>query len=484
MKKLFFMVVIVFFTLFSLFGEEKAETKEKKERGDKAKVEIEEEEEIEEKEQNNILEQIEELRKRSEDRDAEIESLKKELVELKAQKEVSEIKGTGERAEKEKESEKEEKVVNFKPYGFVELVGYANDAHFMSNDLLIYVKNEDRSTANMSVRNSRFGFDITLPYIKAVDFSAKFEIDFLGVLPESGNAEANVGMRLRHAYFKAAKTFKSDTSLALTAGQTWSTAMIPIFPNMVNPSYGWGSGNLWNRLPLAELEIAQKAGPVNMGLKLAAVKPITGASANRRSFLEANIDAGDASHWPSLQSQLYLKTKFSGIDLFWAAGGAYGREDYTAGVKTNNSDSRVFGNEVEVWVFNTALKVVHKYAELQGKYFIGENLDMFGFFGGSLIKENGLVMESMQAMGYWAEISLKPLNGLRLVVGMGGEYTDPKDSDPADYAYDRNDSFWISAFYTFFDHFTPGFQWQRITTEKNDTKLTGNSYLGSLKFTF
>ena len=109
------------------------------------------------------------------------------------------------------------------------------------------------------------------------------------------------------------------------------------------------------------------------------------------------------------------------------------------------------------------------------------NLDMFGFFGGSLIKDDdGYVVDSLKAMGYWAELSLKPYNGLRFSVGLGGEYT---DHDQAEYY--QNDAVWVSAFWTFFDHFTPGFQWQQIITEKeDDKKITGNSFMGSLRFSF
>jgi hypothetical protein len=50
--------------------------------------------------------------------------------------------------------------------------------------------------------------------------------------------------------------------------------------------------------------------------------------------------------------------------------------------------------------------------------------------------------------------------------------------------YDQNDAVWVSVFWTFFDHFTPGFQWEQIITEKTDVKKTGNIFLGNLKFTF
>jgi len=469
MKNLFFVLILL--VSFHLFSEEEQDLETESDNGSDQTVELQKE--------------INDLKEQSLKRDSSVERSEKEIAELK--KELTELKETLKREKEEQEKSlqaaatenQKEKSIDFRPYGFVELYGYANDAQFLSNDLMVYVLDKNRSTVGMSARNTRLGLEISVPYIEVVDISAILEIDFVGSLPDTGNAESSTGIRMRHAFFKVSKTFSTDTTLALRAGQTWLTAIIPIFPSMINPAGGWGAGNLWNRLPLAELELTQKAGNFDFGLKGSVVKPITGTSANRRNFIEVNIDAGEASHWPGLQGQLYLKFKTPSIDVFWAAGGAYGREDYTKGVKVNNGNDLLFGNEVEVWMFNTALKVVHKYAELQGKYFIGENLDMFGYFGGSVIKENGIVTESMRATGFWTELSMKPLKKLRLSIGLGSEYNNHEQA-----VYNQNDVFWLSLFYTFFDHITPGFQWQQIITEKNDAKLTGNSYIGSLKFSF
>ncbi|MGI6395410.1 MAG: DcaP family trimeric outer membrane transporter [bacterium] len=409
-----------------------------------------------------------------------IEALEKSIEELK--KEVSALKSQSEKPkdEKKKTAKKEEKKVIFKPYGTIELYGYGTDALFTHNDLILYTKDEKGTTSNISARSTRLGLDVTVPYITAVDLSAKAEIDFLGGLAKSGMAESNVGIRMRHAYLKLSKTFKTDTTIAFLAGQTWATAVIPIFPNLINPSAGWGKGNLWSRLPIAEFELSQKVKTVDMGLKISVAKPVTGASANSGNFLELNLDAGDSSNWPSIQSQIYLKAKFAGIDLFWGAGGAYGRENYVDGIKINNSETPVFGDEVDVWMFNTALKLSHKYAEIQGKYFMGANLDSFGFFGGSLIKDvEGYVVESLKAQGYWAELTIKPYKGLRFSVGLSGEYTNHDQS-----VFDQNDAFWVSAFWTFFDHLTPGFEWEQVVTEKDGVKKTGNAFFGSVKFTF
>jgi len=421
---------------------------------------------------------VEPVKKAEATPDPDLKTLAKELQTLKA--EIAKMK-----EEKKAEEKKEEKLsgdpIMFKPYGFIELYGWANDAKFISNDLVIYVDKEKGSTANLSARNTRFGFEITVPYLKVVDLSAKLEIDFFGSLPDSGTAVTSTGIRMRHAFFKLSKTFETGTTLGLIAGQTWATATIPVFPNLINPAAGWGTGNPWTRIPLAELTVAQKMGKLCGGIKLAVAKPITGTSSNRKGFIEINVDSGDTSHWPSLQAQLFLKGNFDKIKFHFAAAGAYGREDYTNGVKMNNAEDIIYGDEVHTWIFNTALVFSHKYASIKGKFYIGENLDMFGVFGGSLIKDSdGIVRDSMRAMGYWAELSLMPFTGLVLSTGLGSEM--PEDNDQA--KYKQNDAFWVAAYYTFFKHFRVGFQWENIITEVPGDKKKGNSFMGSLRFTF
>ncbi|HNW83566.1 MAG TPA: DcaP family trimeric outer membrane transporter [bacterium] len=497
MKKMFLLSIILFMTI-GLFSEEKPAAEAPKPVAEEPTAVAAEqpatapvEEKKDSTDLNELAKQLEQLKKDSEKRDqellknrSEMDILKEELKRIKEEK--TKEKAVEKIEKKLSEDKKPEKTITFKPYGFFELYGYGNDAVFSYNDLMVYVSNEKKSTANISARNTRLGLDIAVPYITSFDLSGRFEVDFFGSLPDSANSEASTGIRMRHAFFNISKTFKSKTTIALLAGQTWATAIIPIFPSVINPAAGWGAGNPWNRLPLAELSLVQSAGKIDMGLKFAAVKPISGASANRKSFIEINIDAGDASHWPSLQSQIFLKSNFSMVNFYWAAGGAYGRENYTGGIKINGENTPTFGDEVEVWLFDTALQLTHKYAEIQGKFFIGENLDMFGVFGGSLIKDKqGYVKDSMRAMGYWAELSLKPFKGMRLSTGLGAELSDINNkASYSDIIYDKNSTFWISAFYTLYDHFTTGFEWQNTVTTKDREKLGGNSFMGSLRFSF
>ncbi|MFO7736261.1 MAG: hypothetical protein R6W70_08640, partial [bacterium] len=200
-----------------------------------------------------------------------------------------------------------------------------------------------------------------------------------------------------------------------------------------------------------------------------------------------NIDSGSASHMPNFQGLLSLKGEFDAFAFYVATGAAYGREDYAGGVKISGKGDPVYGDEVDVWLYNVGGKIVHKYVQVSGKYYIGRNLDMFGVFGGALTYDNnGKVDGSLKATGYWVQLSLTPFSFLSMHTGVGSE-----DPDNEFAKYTENKSFWFSTFYEPFEPFQIGFQWMQLqtfvpegdgSTEVNE--LLSNSFMGSVKLTF
>ena len=176
----------------------------------------------------------------------------------------------------------------------------------------------------------------------------------------------------------------------------------------------------------------------------------------------------------------------------------WGRENYKSGVYLNNKkDVKYIGGMVDVGMVTGALKLSHEYAEIAGKFWWGQNLDVFGVFGGSLITETvdattKRVVGSQRALGWWAQLTMKPLKGLNLNVGYSSE--DPEEGQKAGSVkatplYFENASLWVSAFYTFFDRMTIGFQWSQVQTKELNTaagriSLTGNSIMGNVKLAF
>jgi len=390
---------------------------------------------------------------------------------------------------------KEKEPIAFAPYGFIEMIGWANDSLFVGNDLPLYVSDRGQSTTGVTAKGSRLGTKILFPRLEAVTLTATLEIDFVANMADTGYAESYPGIRLRHALMDLSKTW-GDSTLGFKAGQTWATALPNVWPALINPACGWGIGNLWQRMPLAEIYFTQRfAETFAFTAQIAAARAMTGASANRNSFLEVNIDAGDASHIPQLHGQLSLSGRFSDIDLLFAVGGVWGRENYKGGVYLNKKDIRYTGGMADVGLVVSSLKLSHQYAEVAGKFFWGQNLDTFGVFGGSIITEDidattRRVTGSQRALGWWAQLTMKPLKELALHVGYSSEDPDEKQSGAAP-LYFNNDALWVSAFYTFIERLTLGFQWIQMQT--HDIKLagvaerrsmTGNTIMGNVKLTF
>ncbi|HOW51171.1 MAG TPA: cell envelope integrity protein TolA [bacterium] len=449
---------------------------------------------------------VEERLKALEDRTQKAEEAQTRLAEenKKLQEELA-AKKTAEETKKPEPPKEEKKAVEFTPYGFIELLGWANDALFVGNDLTLYVSNEGQSTTGITAKGSRIGTKVAFPRLEEVVLSATMEIDFVANMADTGYAESYPMIRMRHAYMELAKTWGNST-LGFKAGQTWATATPTIWPALINPAVGWGIGNTWQRMPLVEFSFTQKfAETFAFTAQIAAARAMTGASANRNGFLEVNIDAGDASHIPQIQSQLSLKGAFSGIDMTVAAAGVWGRENYKGGVYPNNKkkELKYIGGLVDVGMVTGALKLSHQYAEIAGKFWWGQNLDVFGVFGGSLITENvsaatatapeiKRVIGSQRALGWWAQLTMKPLKELNLNVGYSSE--DPEEGQKIGNTlcaplYFENAALWVSAFYTLFERMTVGLQWTQVQTKEFNTaagrvSLTGNSIMGNVKLNF
>ncbi len=452
-----------------------------------------------------LLKSVNELKKQNEKQNELIKQLQKEqeqsVKEVKSLQVSARKNQAAKKAAENKKKNKKKPAITFHPYGRIDLRGWANDAQFLVNDKPVCVADQDASSANITIRDTRLGFVLAVPGVTAVNMSARLEIDFFGNMGNSFAAEV-IGMpRLRHAYFDIHHRFKSGTTIGGKFGQTWATAIVPLFP--VLSSGGWGAGNLWQRLPLGDLYLEQEIGKSwKMHFSVAAAKPMSGASPNRNSYVEFNIDAGAGSHWPALQTQLWFGGSAGSFTLYFAAAASYSRENYEHGVLVNNlkGTTKLYGNEVENWSFDSGMKIFHKYGYLQGKFFIGNNLDLYGAFSSGVTystdaQGNKKVLSSQRAMGYWGELHLTPFKQLDLFTGVGGEKpdTDQTGSCPV---FEENTAFWVGASYTFFDRLTLMFYWHQIQTEGFDTgkkdgvgdpirkDLTGNSYSGLIRFAF
>jgi len=337
---------------------------------------------------------------------------------------------------------------------------------------------------------------ILFPSLKEVNLSGKFEIDFYGSSNNSGAAESQVMPRLRHAYMDINQVY-GDTTVGFLAGQTWAPATPTLFPSLINPGAGWAMGNPWQRMPQIQLYGTQKIGDFQTGIIAAATRAMTGASTNQSAALEKSIDAGDASKMPMFQGQAFFKGKASDVEMFLAVGGAYGKEDYDkkSGLKGTCKDAAgkdvscaLYGEKIDVQMFNVGGKISHKYANLQGKFYMGKNLDVFGVFGGSVVYDQQItdhkeVVGSQLVKGFWGELNVKPLEEINIGIGYGAEDPD-QDQDNATTTYEKNSGLWATANYTMFKKFTVGVQYLNVKTVTAVKTLEGNSLMFNTKLNF
>lgn len=382
-------------------------------------------------------------------------------------------------------SAEEIKNVEFKPYGFVELYGWYNDADINKSNLLLYVKDEEKGDEfSMSIRKTRLGLNILFPSITTVSLKLKGEVDFSGNMTSSGTAEGRPQMRMRHAYADLNKNLGMG-SIGILVGNTWSPATPNIFPSGINPSGGWGIGNVWQRMPQITVNGKLKFNQITTGIILSATRPMSGNSANKGLSSEVG-DAGDYSLMPIWQGQIFTSGKIGSISFLLGIGGAYGKENYEDGVLLTNGTT-LQGEKVDVQLLNVGLKLTHKYAGISGKAFMGKNLNVFGVMGADVIKDDSdMIIDGAKAKGFWIQGDIKPVSTLYIAGGFGVE--DPDDEQEFAYnsiKYSMNSSTWAYASYTFLERFLVGVQWTHLVTEtKDNVKLTANSYMFQTRVSF
>ncbi|HSW59242.1 MAG TPA: hypothetical protein VLJ60_00505, partial [bacterium] len=152
MKKLS-VSVFLFFFVFSAYSQNEqvnaepvAEEKQESTQDESGPVSPQTDDEV-----KKLTDKLNELLEKSAKRDAETDRQKLEIEQLR--NEINTLKSENETQKSEEvkaPEKKDEKIVKFKPYGFFELYGYGTDALFQYNDLMLFVKDENGSTSNIS----------------------------------------------------------------------------------------------------------------------------------------------------------------------------------------------------------------------------------------------------------------------------------------------------------------------------------------------
>src|SRR4030043_1831128 len=268
----------------------------------------------------------------TDDLEARIEKLEKELNDLKRLLQQKETEKTKEEAGKQKTEYPVVSSFKFKPYGYIKLDAAYDDSRTNYGNSILYVPSETTNRkydeCSMTARQTRFGIDITAP---AADWTAqgKVEIDFYGDGPAVHENKAEI--LLRQAYLSFNKG-----NWTVLAGQT-SDMLSPLFPSTLNYLVGWSAGNIGYRRPQIQITYNNKINDRN--------RLITGLSIARTSgSVNEDLDAdsqndGEESGTPTIEARIALATKsFTEKESVFGISGHYGKEEVNwTGRKNLNS---------------------------------------------------------------------------------------------------------------------------------------------------
>jgi len=315
-------------------------------------------------------------------------------------------------------------------YGHLRLDAIYDDSRPSNTQTIGWVLSEDgdappgvgaggknRSDLTIHPRLTRLGLDVDGGTISALGNAAvtgKLEIDFYNS-GLAGQSESRSAIRMRHAWAKLAWG-----DFSVLAGQT-ADVISPLYP-VVNPDLVmWGAGNLGDRRPQFRPEFST---PVGEGrLLFQGEIGLTGADDNQDLDSPGSYGAGyrdgETSGLPTLQARTALRTPILGM------------KDLEAGLWVHraweNPDERIAGEtrfDSEAYGFDVTIPIHEDVVWLKGEGFAGTNVD--DVRGGIFQGINRATGDTIDSMGGWIEVSVKPVSWYTVSAGYS---TDDPDND-------------------------------------------------------
>ena len=314
-------------------------------------------------------------------------------------------------------------------YGYIKADASYDTSRTTPGNYALYVDseaaNKDDDEFNLTANQTRFGVKIFGPDDEVVKTSGLVEGDFYGSYADENKAK----IQLRHAYLKL--DWPQDR-FSILAGQT-SDTMSPLFPDTLNYTVLWDTGNIGYRRPQIRLT---KGLPVGKDVELQ-LEGAVARTIGRTSTLSstATSESGEDAGYPTLQGRASLTLPWFGYKPTTIGfSGHWGREEYDI---TPSGSNKKF----ESWSINLDLTgPINKWLSIKGELFTGENLNTyFGGIGqGVNIDTSAGIYNEIAAKGGWVGASLGPWNKWRFNVGAGIDDVDKGDIKTNDRAMNRS----------------------------------------------
>jgi len=304
-------------------------------------------------------------------------------------------------------------------YGYFKLDG-AYDQNLTSHgNFVMWVEppsyENDDEQFNMTVNQSRFGFDFSGRNIRPVDVGGNLEFDLYANATATGPEQSTAMLQLRHAYFTV-----NWGSWKLLAGQTWDL-ISPLSPPTLNYSSLWGCGNIGYLRPQLSVHYAILS-EVSSRVTFSGgffrtigndLTPTFSLALNEESEGEDDgIDAGI----PSFQARLDINHEMGNRSSFRAGvAGLWGQLK----AETNLGNSEKYNN----WAFTGYLSA--EWQDLYGfstEIYAGSNL---GYYFGGILSSS--TIDGVASTGWWGNAWYMPHDKIRFNIGYGQDEVADED---------------------------------------------------------
>ncbi|HUW19725.1 MAG TPA: DcaP family trimeric outer membrane transporter [Sedimentisphaerales bacterium] len=381
---------------------------------------------------SDLARENEELRKRVERLERELEELKKIVMQqvkgsdvrpeggavVKAEAKAGEAPKLSESdLEKiatmvQKDTEKKKPVwsdLDIQLYGYIKLDAAYDTSRTDTGNFARWVESESTNKNddqfNMTANQTRFGVKVKGPADGEIETSGRAEIDFY-----EGGAENKPRIMMRHAYMNI---LWPQERFSILAGQT-SDVISPLYPDTLNYTVGWWVGNIGYRRP--QIRLTRSLGlSKDVDLKLEGALARTVGISN-----DFTPDSGEDAGFPGVQARASLTLPLFGYKPATVGfSGHWAKEELDT---TSSGDSKHFDS----WSLNLDLtQPVNEWLAIKGELFTGENLS--AYLGGIGQGINTTTSKEIGSRGGWVAASLGPWDKWNFNIGASIDDVDDDD---------------------------------------------------------
>jgi cell division protein FtsL len=366
---------------------------------------------------------------------ARIEKLEKELAELKQMvKQQDEARIKEANILERRTANIEQKTMNAKPasgkkpvlsdldlqiYGRIKVDASYDSSRMDLGDYAKWVRPDrgrnDHSQFDLTANETRLGLLIYGPNDQEFKTSGRVEMDFYG-----GGTENKPVPMMRHAYLNF--EWPQD-KFSILAGQT-SDVISPLWPDTLNYTVGWWTGNIGYRRPQIRLTKIYSIAK-DTDLKLEGAIARTMGRTNSNILAADQSDSGEDAGLPSIQGRVSLTLPSWGSKPATVGFSShYAKESYDV----NAAGSKIAADrkEFDSWSLNLDVQQpVNEWLSFKGEFFTGQDLD--AYLGGIGQGVNTVRNKEIRSKGGWAQASFGPWGKWSFNLGVGADKVNADD---------------------------------------------------------